>query len=116
MVTVGMNLNTDWVGGWQGWQRAGAFIMMFFFLLYTGRHYYWHVLLSALGLRKPDKEDGGSANAWAMRLLIFAFIAMFMMITRLGLEWPFALITVALMLMTFVVVSRISAETGLFFT
>ena len=115
MVTVGMNLNTDWVGGWQGWQRAGACIMMFFFLLYTGRHYYWHVLLNALGIRRGESVKDGAENAWPMRLLIMAFIAMVVLITRLGLEWPFALITVALMLMTFVIVSRISAETGLFF-
>jgi hypothetical protein len=113
LVTMGMDLNTDWVGGWQGWQRAGAYIMMFVFLLYTGRHYYGRLLVNAFRFKLLRGVD--SASVWAMRLLIVSFVAMIVLITRIGLELPFSIITVTLMLMTFVVVSRISAETGLFF-
>lgn len=114
MVTIGWNLSTDWVGGWQGWQRAGAYIMMFLILVYTGRNYYFMLLLRALGLKRDGSKDE-NANVWAFRVLIVAFIVMVVLVCRLGLEWPFALITIFLMLLSFVVVARISAETGLFF-
>jgi len=113
MVTVGMNLSTDWIGGWQGWQRAGAYIAMCLSLLYTGRHYYTSLLLKAAKPKLAYEEE--TANVWATRVLIVAFIAMTCLIWQLGLELPFALITVTLTLLSFVVVSRISAETGLFF-
>lgn len=116
MVTVGMNLSTDWVGGWQGWQRAGSYIMMFLILVYTGRNYYTDIVMRALGLRRRGQRDATDrANVWAFRVLAVAFVALVVLVCRLGLEWPFALITVFLMLLSFVVVARISAETGLFF-
>lgn len=113
MVTVGMNLSTDWIGGWQGWQRAGAYIAMCLILLYTGRNYYSSLVKNAFMPKARFAND--TVNVWAMRLLLVIFIAMVYLVWKLGLELPFALITVVLTLLSFVVVSRISAETGLFF-
>ncbi|OQC12611.1 MAG: hypothetical protein BWX73_02754 [Lentisphaerae bacterium ADurb.Bin082] len=113
MVTIGMNLSTDWIGGWQGWQRAGSYIAMFFMLMYTGRNYYRYLLVKAFRPLAADEPE--RANVWATRLLMVAFVLMTYLVWRLGLELPFALITVFLTLLSFVVVSRISAETGLFF-
>ena len=113
MVTVGMNLSTDWIGGWQGWQRAGSYIAMFCILLYTGRNYYMGLLRRAF-LPKAA-SDAPVDGAWAMRILIVTYLLMIWLVWRIGLELPFAAITVTLLLLTFVVVSRISAETGLFF-
>ena len=77
MVTVGMNLSTDWVGGWQGWQRAGSYIMMFLILVYTGRNYYADIVMRALGLRRRGQPDATDrANVWAFRVLAVAFVAL----------------------------------------
>lgn len=113
MVTVGMNLSTDWIGGWQGWQRAGAYIAMALILLYTGRHYYWTLTRGAFSPRLMFGEN--TANVWALRILVVSFVLMTYLVWRIGLELPFALVTIFLMLLSFVVVSRIAAETGLFF-
>jgi hypothetical protein len=112
MVTVGVNLSTDWIGGWQGWERAGAYLAFALILLYTGRQYYKEVLLGAVGLRRGA---GPAPNLWAMRLLFAATLLLIVLIVRLGLEWPLAVILVLLTLLSLVVLSRISAETGLFF-
>ena len=113
MVTVGVNLSTDWIGGWQGWQRAGSYLAFALILLYTGRQYYREMFLGALGL--GDKKLRKDPNMWATRLLLLAMVALMVLISRLGLEWPFAIILVLLILLSFVIVARISAETGLFF-
>ena len=82
----------------------------------TGRNYYADIVMRALGLRRRGQRDATDrANVWAFRVLAVAFVALVVLVCRLGLEWPFALITVFLMLLSFVVVARISAETGLFF-
>jgi len=112
MVTVGVNLSTDWIGGWQGWQRAGAYMAFGFMLLYTGRQYYKEVLLGALGLRRGG---GPAPSAWSMRLFLVSTLLLMVLVARLGIEWPFAVLLVLLTLLSLVVLSRISAETGLFF-
>ena len=50
---------------------------------------------------------------WAARVLMLAAAAFVLIIVvRLGLPWPLAIITISLMLMTFLCVARIVAETG----
>ncbi len=112
MVTVGVNLSTDWIGGWQGWERAGAYLAFALILMYTGRQYYKEVLLGAFGLRR---SEAATSNRWAMRLLLVSTLLLMVLVARLGLEWPLAVILVLLTLLSLVVLSRISAETGLFF-
>jgi len=112
MVTVGVNLSTDWIGGWQGWQRSGSYLAFALILLYTGRQYYKEVLLGALGLRPGGRS---APNVWAMRVALVSTALLTALIIRLGLEWPLAVILVLLTLLSLVVLSRISAETGLFF-
>ncbi|MBN2449275.1 MAG: hypothetical protein JXR77_02735 [Lentisphaeria bacterium] len=112
MVTVGVNLSTDWIGGWQGWQRAGSYLAFALILAYTGRQYYKEILVQAVRFRGEGERD---PNVWAARILAVAALALTVLIAQLGLEWPFAAILVFLMLLACVVLSRISAETGLFF-
>lgn len=114
MVTVGIELNTQYgLGGWSGWQRAGSYTALGLMLLYTGRHYYAKVLKDGISPKQPEPED--VTNVWACRFLILSCILLVGLTMRIGLELPFALGNVMLMLLTFVIVSRISAETGLFF-
>ncbi|MCK5805432.1 MAG: hypothetical protein KAI66_21555 [Lentisphaeria bacterium] len=113
MVKVGVNLSTDWIGGWQGWQRAGSYLAFSGILLYTGRNYYWELLRGAVAPWRESKAE--ATGVWACRVLIVVQVALIYLLWRLGLELPFAILVVLLMMLAFVIVSRISAETGLFF-
>lgn len=114
MVKAGIDLSTDYgLGGWSAWQRVGSYTAFTLMLAYGGRHYYGTVLAEAICLRRPRARDDGAV--WACRLALLAAAGLLVLMVRLGLEFPYALGTLGLLLMSFVVVSRISAETGLFF-
>ncbi len=115
MVYAGMNLSTDWIGGWQGWQRCGSYITMAAILFYTGREYYLGLTRKALWLMPTVKGERDTGNIWAMRVLIFCSVALVVCFKMVGMEMPFALLTALGVLFPFVLVARISAETGLFF-
>jgi hypothetical protein len=121
VIGLGFNLATDYeIGGWRGWQRAGSYIAFAAILLYAGRHAYWETFKRAFGLRPPRSQLPSPsaperAAVIAMRVLIVSTIALCLLIIRLGLTWPIAIGLVFLLLVTYLVVARISAETGLFF-
>jgi hypothetical protein len=109
-----VDVRTDYeLGGIQGWHRAGAYAALGLMLLYSGRSYYWRVVKSALLRWRGGGPD--STSAWALRVLVVCLAAMVAIVASLGLSWPLALLLILLILLTFVCVSRISAETGLFF-
>jgi hypothetical protein len=114
LVARGVNLSTSYsLGGWNGYMRAGAYLAFALTLLYTGRHYYRGLLVKALTVwrrLKPDDE-----NVWPTRMLMVGLVLLTVLLMRLGLELPFAVGMVFLMMLSFVIVSRISVETGLFF-
>lgn len=114
LVTRGVNMSTDYaLGGWNGYMRAGAYLAFAIMLGYTGRNYYREVLVKALAVwRRLKPED---ENVWPARFLIVGLAVLTYLLVRLGLEWPFALGMVLLMMLTLLIVSRVSAETGLFF-
>lgn len=115
MVAAGVSLSTDYdIGGWQGWQRAGSYTALAVTLLYAGRYEYGRLFASALRVWRPPRRADATAVR-AARILLVAMGTLIGLAMRLGLHWPIALGTVLLMLMTFLIVSRISAETGLFF-
>ncbi len=114
LITTGVDVRTDYeLGGVQGWHRAGAYIGMGLILLYTGRQHYWDVLKSALTFRAGARV--AVATVWACRIFLICLVAMVVLITDLGLAWPLSIIVVLLTLLTFVCVSRVAAETGLFY-
>ncbi len=114
LVSMGINMSTQYtLGGWNGWMRAGSYATFGLILVYTGRQYYKEMLLRALGTGK--RTSGENSAVWALRLLAVASVLLVVCLIRLGLDLPFAVATVLLMLLAYVVVSRISAETGLFF-
>jgi hypothetical protein len=114
MVGAGISVNTDYdIGGWQGWHRAGSYTAFTLMLLYAGRHFYWQTLRQALTRWRGHGEDAGAI--WGWRLFVLTVVGLTALVIRLGLAWPVAVGTVLLMVMTFLIVARISAETGLFF-
>jgi hypothetical protein len=82
-------------------------------LLYAGRHYYGETLRRACTRWRGHGEDAGAV--WGWRLFLLTLVGLLALVIRLGLSWPIAAGTVLLMVMTFLIVARLSAETGLFF-
>ncbi|MBI5724343.1 MAG: hypothetical protein HZA50_10330 [Planctomycetes bacterium] len=101
-------------GGNMVWQRFGSYLGLAIMLLYVGRRYYWDVLKSAVTFQ-PSTRGVESYAIWACRCFIVAVAAMVVIMAFLGLSWPFALILTVLIMMLFLVISRVNAESGLFF-
>ena len=114
LIVRGVDTSTDYeIGGIEGWQRAGSYVALGIALFYIGRRYYIDVLKQAITFRpQPGVE---SYAAWACRFLLLTTAAIITVVACMGLDWPIAIMTVLLMMLTFLCVSRISAETGLFF-
>ncbi|MDX9979528.1 MAG: hypothetical protein RBU25_05695 [Lentisphaeria bacterium] len=116
VVGAGYVLTTDYdIGGWEGWNRAGSYTAFSLMLLYTGRQYYGELARKAVCVWRRVGGDRQEVAVWAFRALLVSLVALVALVIRLGLSWPLAIATVFLMMMTFLIVSRISAETGLFF-
>jgi uncharacterized protein DUF6785/uncharacterized protein DUF6784 len=114
MLTAGVDVKSDYMtGGVSSWQKFGSFLGIGLLLLYTGRRYYWGVLKSAFSFRKHSEAE--SYATWACRILMLAVAGLVGLLISLGLNWPFAVILVLLVLLMFVVMARINAESGLFF-
>jgi len=113
-ISMGVNMYTDYgTGGWSGWQRGGSYIAFALMLFYTGRHYYLALLRDAFSKWRRPCAD--TANVWATRLMLLSLAGLVFLVWRLGVPLPFAVGIVLLALLSCVIVSRISAETGLFF-
>ncbi|MBT3286413.1 MAG: hypothetical protein HN380_03635 [Victivallales bacterium] len=114
LVTHGVNMSTQYaLGGWNGYMRAGAYMAFALTLLYTGRFYYRGLVVKALTVwRRLEPDD---ENVWPTRFLFVGLGLLVFLLMRLGLELPFAVGMVLLMMLSFLVISRISAETGMFF-
>ena len=92
----------------------GAYLGMFCVLLYTGRHYYSHAFRGAFFL--PYDERIKLESVWGARLFILAILAFIIYVSVLGkLDWQFATVFAGLATLLFLVLSRIVAETGVFF-
>jgi len=116
LVTRGVNLYTDYgVGGFEGDLRAGAYVALTFTMLYSGRQYYRQVLARALAFWRRVEARADVAAVWACRACLVSMAALVVLVTRLGVAWPWAAATVVLMLLGMVMTSRIAAETGLFY-
>ncbi len=99
-------------GGVTAWQRSGSFLAFTLIILYMGRRHYGLVLRGALTFRKHPELEG--YTVWACRIGLAATATMVAILIAVGLDWPMAILTVGLMLMTFLCVARITAETGMF--
>ncbi len=114
LVGFGVDISFDHMtGGLTSWQLFGSYLGMGLLLLYTGRQYYWQVLKRALPFTRSAEVEYGAV--WAARLFIISVAGLIGMLIVLGLDWPLAVIAVMLIMLVFLVMSRINAESGLFF-
>jgi len=113
LITLGVDVATDYdIGGPWGWHRAGTYTAMGLILLYLGRRYYAQTLKRALWLGRGSVEPHA---VWACRFFLLAVAGIIAITVRLGLDWPVAVALAGLIMLSFLGVARISAETGLFF-
>jgi len=102
--------------GWPGHNyvmTAGSFVGTMAVLLYAGRHYYKLTFKRAIGLKVP--EEMPPTAVWGMRVLLGAFVMFVFQVMLVGLDWFTAVFLTTMMIVLFTVVSRITAETGVFF-
>lgn len=117
LISYGVDMNTSYLaGGSMGWHRAAAYVAFGIIIFYTGRQYYGQVLRCALTGRVSEgsEEDVSSTAVNACRILLLALVGMTLILIHFGVDWTLALLTVALVMLIFLGVSRISVETGLF--
>jgi hypothetical protein len=94
--------------------HAGAYFGMFVFLMYTGRHYYLTVLRRSLFLRAKDEVEPSAV--WGARVfMVCTTLFILWLCWRTGLAWHWAVLYTAAAVMLYVSMSRVVAETGMFF-
>lgn len=93
--------------------QAGAYVGIMMMILYTGRYYYRNVFCRALGL--ASREDVEAQAVWGARVFLVCVGLFVAELILVGLDWQLAVIYTVLMVGIFVVIGRISAETGYFF-
>lgn len=91
----------------------GAYLGFFLVLVYWGRHYYMGVFKKAFGL--PSNETIDSQYVWSARLFMVCAFLFTVLLCTSGLDWQLAIPYAAGTIIIFLVMSRITAETGLFF-
>jgi len=92
---------------------GGAYFGMFLVLLYTGRHYYRNVLRRSVFL--PARERVESHAVWGARVFLLGAALFAGQLVLVGLSWYLAVLYTVGAVMIFVVISRLVAETGVFF-
>jgi hypothetical protein len=119
LATYGIG-TTGWQGGWpfgltrESMMIMGAYFAMLAVLIYTGRHYYANVFKRAFGVNVTDKIEGSAV--WGARVFLAAMV-LFVTYTAIvaDLDWPIALLFAIGCVSVYLVMSRLLAETGLFF-
>jgi len=98
----------------KGFFNMGAVLAIFLSILWLGRSYYFPLIAQALGA--PGRRGAGRfQGVWAMRVFLLGMTATIVMLAvKVGVDWPFAIIFVGVLVIVQTVVARINAETGLF--
>jgi len=92
----------------------GAYVALAGFIIYNGRAYYRKTLAAAFRRGAPP-ADIEQDSVWGMRVFLAMMLVGFTAMVGIGLAWPFALLALVSVVMMFTVISRVCAETGLFF-
>ena len=98
-------------GGFFEWLHAGSYVAIGLVLIYLGRRTYGQMLLAAftpLRTREVRRHE-----VWALRGLLVTGVLLAWLLIAIGLAWPFAILVPGLILLMFLVMARINAESGL---
>jgi len=115
LLRAGVKMQSDVLtGGIKGFQLFGSYLGLALIILYTGRKFYWAVLRKALFI--PAAEPADRTAVWGCRGALLIATAMVVILhSAVKLDWLLAVAFVMLTGLLFLMVTRISAETGLFF-
>jgi hypothetical protein len=91
----------------------GANLGVFGVVLFCGRHYYLSVARRAVGAGGRLDVDAGAI--WGARLFILFMAAFVAQLALVGLGWQVAVMYAGVLLVFYVVMGRVFAETGLFY-
>lgn len=111
---TGDQLNGEWMNA----SRAGGYVGLSLILLYAGRFYYRAVFRCAFGFKKKtDAAQGigtaGDVSVAAARLLIISFVSFVTMLCIMGTTFMAAVFFGLILMIIFLVSSRIVCETGI---
>jgi hypothetical protein len=113
LVAQGIAFDRDYLGGSKiNMMTAGSFFAMVCIILYVGRRYYAGVLAGMAGLTRDDAVP--AYTRWAGWGLVFSLCGAVLMLYRGGLSIPLGVTLVAFIMILWLVMSRVSAETGMF--
>ncbi|MEX0886293.1 MAG: DUF6785 family protein [Phycisphaeraceae bacterium] len=94
--------------------RFGAYVAMGLMIMYIGRHYYTRLAGRMLGVGAPGADVPGYA-VWAGRGMVLSCVLAVLVLTWIGLDWVASSLLVALMMLMFLILTRIVCETGMYF-
>ncbi len=101
-------------GNYMDFLRMGGYLGLAVMIFYNGRAYYRAVFAKALGFSYEGRRTG--EGVWSARILLLSFTALTLVLHyRFAMDIPVAILTVALMLLMFLILTRLSAETGMFY-
>ena len=95
------------------WSVFGSYLGLALVILWVGRHYYKNVVRQSFTFVRQEGVDPSAP--WAFRALLVTLTAMVLMLVWVKLDWTIAILTVGTIVLLFLVMGRINAETGLFF-
>jgi hypothetical protein len=114
LMARGIGVEQNYLGATRdSMMRFGAYLGFTGIIIYVGRHYYRHIAMGMVGMRSGD--DTPAYAIWAGRGLMLCIIAATFILRSSGLDWVLSSLFVLLVMVMFLVMSRIVAETGLFF-
>jgi hypothetical protein len=116
LTTYGITVTNKYFGAgeYQG-LAFGAYVGLFGMILFTGRAYYSRVAMAAFGKKDKGEKPLEGSSVWGFRIFILASLVAIAILANIGLGWLYATILMFLFVLIFTVMSRICAETGLFF-
>jgi hypothetical protein len=121
MANYGILLDQELEG--KGWYLAlkpktfvlfGANVGVFLALIYTGRHHYLTVMRQSLGLKSREKQVY-AAEKWGARMFFMLMAVFVWQLSRVGIDWQLSVLYALVLIIFYVVMSRLIAETGLFY-
>ena len=120
LVKYGITLTQTIAGSyWYNCLNAKMFLLygstlgLFLTICYTGRHYYWHVIKTAIGLKRGE----GAAPAmqtWGCRIFLLCMVYFIGNLVYAGMDWQLAIMYAGVIVIFYVVMTRIICESGLF--
>jgi hypothetical protein len=114
MATSGVRIGGNYFGtDGQNFLLVGAYVGMALLVFHTGRRFYVGLLARSVGV--PAGQAVDARTLWAFRAALAAAAGMVAMLCAVGLETLPAVLLVVLGGVMFIVLTRISVESGLFF-